>query len=162
MTVGPGNDVIVKDGVTGLNFPVGDGDALVECLDTSARGPRPPLALGAQARAAVVETYSSTAVARRLTDLYTSSGGTLRDQPRPPSLLMVTTVADTMHFLEPYAHHFRALGWRVEGAADGITISPRAAAFDTVYDVPFSRSIKDPPPAPRRARAISDVLDGRL
>lgn len=59
-----------------------------------------------------------------------------------PSLLMVTTVAATMHFLVPYANHFRAQGWRVDGAARDLTTSSRASAFDTVYDVPFSRSIK--------------------
>lgn len=79
---------------------------------------------------------------------------------RPPSLLMVTTVADTMHFLEPFARHFRALGWRVEGAADGLSSSPRAAAFDAAYDVPFSRSIKDGRKHLAAATAISDVLDG--
>ena len=72
VTVGPGNDVIVKDGVTGLNFPVGDGDALLACLTRLLEEPDLRSRLGAQARAAVVDTYSSTAVARRLTDLYTS------------------------------------------------------------------------------------------
>ena len=73
---------------------------------------------------------------------------------------MVTTVAKTMHFLEPYAHHFRERGWRVEGAADGLSTSPRAAAFDAVHDVPFSRSIKDAGRQLAAARAIGRVLDG--
>ena len=73
---------------------------------------------------------------------------------------MITTVADTMHFLEPFARHFRALGWRVEGAADSLASSPRAASFDAVHDVPFSRSIKDGRKHVAAASAISDVLDG--
>jgi glycosyltransferase involved in cell wall biosynthesis len=61
----------------------------------------------------------------------------------PPSLLVVTTVPGTMHFLVPYVRHFRALGWRVDGAARDLSADVRADEFDLVHDVPLSRSLKD-------------------
>ena len=61
-----------------------------------------------------------------------------------PSLLVVTTVAGTMGFLTPYVRHFRERGWRVDGAARGISTDRQAlAAFDAVHEVPLSRSIRD-------------------
>lgn len=59
-----------------------------------------------------------------------------------PRLLFIATVPVTLRsFLLPYARHFRSLGWRVDGAANGISACAScSAAFDAVHDVPFSRS----------------------
>lgn len=76
------------------------------------------------------------------------------------SLLMVTTVGATLsHFLAPYAAHFRALGWRVDAAANGATREPRVLeAFDNVYELPFSRSIRDVRGLARARRALIELL----
>lgn len=62
-----------------------------------------------------------------------------------PRLLLVSTVAVTIrHFLRPYANHFRSLGWRVDAAANGLTTDEIGReAFDAVYDLPLSRSLRD-------------------
>lgn len=62
-----------------------------------------------------------------------------------PRLLLVSTVAVTVrHFLRPYADHFRSLGWRVDAAANGLTTDEIGReAFDAVYDLPLSRSLRD-------------------
>ena len=63
----------------------------------------------------------------------------------PISLLYVSTVSSTAgHFLAPYAAHFRALGWRVDAAANGASAdSAVQRAFDHVHDLPLSRSPSD-------------------
>ena len=85
--------------------------------------------------------------------------------PMPPgvSLLYVATVAQTIRgFLTPYAAHFRALGWRVDAAANGAsTDAALRDAFDHVYELPFSRSILDLQSLVRGERAISKVLASR-
>ena len=69
---------------------------------------------------------------------------------KEPSLLIVTTVSASMSFHLPFVEHFRELGWRVDGAARGIGDDSRVArVFDTVYELPFSRSLID-------VRALSD------
>lgn len=70
VTIGPGNDVIVEDRVNGLSFPIGDGDGLLACLTEAATDPALRRRLGQQAHDAVAATYSITAVARRVSDLY--------------------------------------------------------------------------------------------
>ena len=64
-----------------------------------------------------------------------------------------------MHFLVPYVRHFRALGWRIEGAASGVDSDPRATEFDAVHEVPISRSIKDVRGMMEGARVIGSVLE---
>ena len=60
------------------------------------------------------------------------------------ALLVVTTVSASMAFHVPFVEHFRGLGWRVDGAARGISTDARlAGVFDHVYELPFSRSIRD-------------------
>ncbi len=44
----------------------------------------------------------------------------------PASMLVITTVAETMGFLLPFVHHFRTLGWQVDGCARGITENKQA------------------------------------
>ena len=60
-------------------------------------------------------------------------------------MLIVATVASTIRsFLIPYATHFRAAGWRVDAAAKGASTDPQVLdAFDTTFDIPISRSVKD-------------------
>lgn len=59
----------------------------------------------------------------------------------PPSLLVVTTVSSTLHFVLPYVRHFRQQGWRVDGAANGISTDDKwTGEFQSVHDVPLSRS----------------------
>jgi glycosyltransferase involved in cell wall biosynthesis len=65
--------------------------------------------------------------------------------PSGISLLYVATVSGTIRqFLAPYAAHFRALGWRVDAAANGVSTDAAVReAFDHVYELPISRSIFD-------------------
>ncbi len=80
--------------------------------------------------------------------------------PRDVSLLMVATLSRTIRgFLLPYAKHFRALGWRVEAAANGGTADAALHdAFDAVHELPLSRSIRDVAGLVRSERALADVL----
>ena len=61
-------------------------------------------------------------------------------------LLIVTTVPITIRaFLLPFAHHFRSLGWQVDGMAQGISGDAEClAACDRVWDVEWSRNVLDP------------------
>jgi len=58
-----------------------------------------------------------------------------------PSLLLVTTVPITLEaFLLPFAQRFRALGWRVDGLANGASGVERLhGEFDNLHDVDWSR-----------------------
>ena len=80
--------------------------------------------------------------------------------PPAGSLLIVATVARTIRgFLLPYAEHFRALGWRVDAAANGGGGDEVLhEAFDHVYELPLSRSILDVGGILRAERAISALL----
>ncbi len=83
------------------------------------------------------------------------------DLAAAPSLLMVATVSNTIrHFLLPYAMHFRALGWRVDVAANGVTADPAVRqAFDHVHELPLSRSILDVGGMMRAERELSAILE---
>ena len=75
------------------------------------------------------------------------------------SLLVVTTVSASMGFHLPYVQHFRGLGWRVDGAANGISQDKRVSdAFEHVYELPFSRSIRDLRAMTTGARALARTL----
>jgi glycosyltransferase involved in cell wall biosynthesis len=60
-------------------------------------------------------------------------------------LLIVTTVPDTLcGFLLPFAHRFRALGWRVDAMAEAVSNCKQSlTAFDRVWDVQWSRQPLD-------------------
>ena len=81
--------------------------------------------------------------------------------PLGASLLMVATVAHTIgHFLVPYAAHFRAVGWRVEAAANGATDDPVLRdTFDRVHEIPLSRSLLDLDGLARGARSLLAILE---
>ncbi|UKO97601.1 glycosyltransferase family 4 protein [Nostoc sp. UHCC 0870] len=59
---------------------------------------------------------------------------------------MVTTVPDTLSaFLIPFAHHFRAQGWRVDAMTQGVSQNVECIkAFDQVWDVEWSRNPLNP------------------
>jgi glycosyltransferase involved in cell wall biosynthesis len=59
-----------------------------------------------------------------------------------PKLLYVTTVPYTMQaFLFPFARHFRAKGWTVDAAANGVTSAEDCVAeFDHTWDIDWARS----------------------
>lgn len=60
-------------------------------------------------------------------------------------LYVSTTPAIIRNFLIPYAAHFRGLGWEVHAAARGATTEPALVdAFDSVDELPLSRSLRDP------------------
>lgn len=62
-----------------------------------------------------------------------------------PRLLIVSTVALTIDtFLTPFAHHFRTLGWTVDGMAAGLPASARASVLDTAWDISWNRNPLDP------------------
>ncbi len=81
--------------------------------------------------------------------------------PSGPSLLIVTTVSGTLRgFLTPYAAYFRALGWRVDAAANGVSGDPRLMdAFDHVHELPLSRSLRDVRGLERSRRALQESLE---
>ncbi len=62
------------------------------------------------------------------------------------SVLFVTTIPDTLRaFLLPFAQYFRALGWRVDAMAQGISTCPKCLhSFDRVWEVEWSRNPLDP------------------
>lgn len=61
-------------------------------------------------------------------------------------LLIVTTIAGAIEdFILPFVHHYRGLGWQVDGVAVDITSnSACVAALNSVWDVPWSRNPLDP------------------
>lgn len=61
-------------------------------------------------------------------------------------LLVVTTVPITVRsFLLPFIQHFRSLGWRVDGMAQGISADLACVeACDRVFDIQWSRNVLDP------------------
>jgi len=61
------------------------------------------------------------------------------------TILHVATVPTTLRsFLLPYASHFRALGFRVFAAANGVSACPQCRqAYDGVYDIQWSRNPLD-------------------
>lgn len=62
------------------------------------------------------------------------------------SALFIATVPETISgFLLPFAEHFRSLGWRVDGMAQGISdFSECQQGFDRLWDVEWSRNPLDP------------------
>ena len=66
--------------------------------------------------------------------------------PPPPRILMVSTVSMTLRaFLLPFADHFRALGWKVDGMASGASTDRALTAhFDQCIDVAWSRNPFNP------------------
>jgi len=61
-------------------------------------------------------------------------------------ILIVTTIAGTLEdFILPFVHHYRNLGWQVDGVSVDITSNPACvAALNSVWDVPWSRNPLDP------------------
>jgi glycosyltransferase involved in cell wall biosynthesis len=61
-------------------------------------------------------------------------------------ILIVTTIAGTLEdFILPFVHHYRNLGWQVDGVSVDITSYPACvAALNSVWDVPWSRNPLDP------------------
>lgn len=84
----------------------------------------------------------------------------VRDGTDPPRLLLVSTVAVTIrHFLRPYADHFRSLGWRVDAAANGMADDePGGHPFDSVFELPLSRSLHDLGGLVRGWRAVARAI----
>jgi mannosyltransferase len=63
-------ELVVEDGVTGVLTPPGDVDALVAALEPMLRDPAAAAAMGARARARVVEKFSLDAEANRIAEVY--------------------------------------------------------------------------------------------
>jgi mannosyltransferase len=61
---------VVEDGVTGVLTPPGDADALVAALEPLLRDPAQAVAMGARARARVLEKFSLDAEASAIADVY--------------------------------------------------------------------------------------------
>jgi glycosyltransferase involved in cell wall biosynthesis len=75
VTQGPGNDVLVEDGTTGLNFPVQDAEALRTCLQRMRLDPSLRSRLGRGAHELVWRRYSIEAVAEQVEAVYLSLDG---------------------------------------------------------------------------------------
>lgn len=92
-----------------------------------------------------------------------TDGESTSEETLPPRarLLIVATVSRTIAgFLLPYAAHFRALGWRVDAAANGATRDSRLlAAFDNAYELPLSRSLRDVGGLQRGLDALEEILE---
>ncbi|HEY3265343.1 MAG TPA: glycosyltransferase [Armatimonadota bacterium] len=73
-----------------------------------------------------------------------------------PRLLMVATVPVTLRgFLLPFARHFRARGWRVDGMAAGVSSNRDCVEnFDRVWDVEWSRN----PLHPRNLFGVPPII----
>jgi mannosyltransferase len=63
-------ELVVEDGVTGVLTPPGDVDALATALEPLLRDPAAAAAMGARARARVVEKFSLDAEANRIAEVY--------------------------------------------------------------------------------------------
>jgi glycosyltransferase involved in cell wall biosynthesis len=76
------------------------------------------------------------------------------------NLLIVTTVPDTLSaFLIPFAHHFRAQGWRVDAMAQGVSQNSEcAAAFEQLWDIEWSRNPLNPLNLTVAPRIIQKVI----
>src|ERR1700752_915053 len=61
---------VVEDGVTGVLTPPGDADALVAALEPLLGDPASAVAMGARARARVLERFSLDAEANAIADVY--------------------------------------------------------------------------------------------
>jgi glycosyltransferase involved in cell wall biosynthesis len=58
-----------------------------------------------------------------------------------PRVLFVTTVSITLEaFLQPFARHFRGMGWRVDCACREATANPHLTEFDSRFDLDLARS----------------------
>jgi mannosyltransferase len=65
-------ELVVDDGVTGVLTPPGDVDALAAALEPLLRDPASAAAMGARARACVVEKFSLDAEANKIAEVYKS------------------------------------------------------------------------------------------
>ena len=80
---------------------------------------------------------------------------------RAPRLLIAANLPMVEAFLLPYAQHYRALGWRVDLAANGATRSgPCREAFDATHDVAWTRSPRDLGSVLRAARTLRELVAG--
>lgn len=74
--------------------------------------------------------------------------------------LFVATVPETLSgFLLPFAEHFRSIGWRVDGMAQGIShFNECQQKFDRVWDIEWSRNPLDPKNLFVAAPRIKEIL----
>ena len=77
-----------------------------------------------------------------------------------PALLQVATMSWFFRaFLLPISRHFRALGWTVDGAANGTSICPDCtSAFTRVWEVDFSRNPLKPQNLVNGIRGIRELV----
>lgn len=75
-------------------------------------------------------------------------------------LLIVSTTYITLRaFLLPYARHFRALGWQVDGLASGASACPECGgAFNTSFDIEWTRNPGDLHAVMRGARRVREIV----
>jgi glycosyltransferase involved in cell wall biosynthesis len=80
-----------------------------------------------------------------------------------PRLLLVSTAPVFIRsFLLPYTRHFRALGWEVDGMANGITSDKEVRdAFDRVWDIDWSRKPLDSANFVRAPAVICQAMNSR-
>jgi glycosyltransferase involved in cell wall biosynthesis len=71
---------------------------------------------------------------------------------------MATTIPDTLQaFLFPYAMHLRANGWVVDAATSRM-LPALINHFDTVHNIPWTRSVRDPRNLATATRQLRRVL----
>lgn len=78
-----------------------------------------------------------------------------------PRLLIATTIPETIYaFLLPYAQHFRAQGWIVDGMAYNISgFGPCTEAFDRVWDIDWTRNPLSPQNFRRALPKICKIVE---
>ncbi len=79
-----------------------------------------------------------------------------------PSLLTLTTVPETtLAFLRPYGSYFRKAGWRVDAGARNLSSHSVEIAnnFDTVHDLPWSRSLYSLANYTRACRVLRKLVE---
>lgn len=80
---------------------------------------------------------------------------------RLPRVLFVATVASMIRaFLLPFAAHFRAKGWRVDAAAEGISTDRECCStFDNVTDIDWKRNPLNPNNLIGPPRTIQNLVE---
>jgi glycosyltransferase involved in cell wall biosynthesis len=147
-------------GASGIVVAVGDAIGMSMAWEMLRADAPARYALGANALSMIRAHYTARAEADAYAAVWgsVSAGSSIRHDstvatesvseitPRPPRILMVSTVSMTLRaFLLPFADHFRALGWKVDGMAFGASTDRALTAhFDQCIDVAWSRNPFNP------------------
>lgn len=164
-------DAAALVGESGLVVPVGDAAAIARAWSTLRADHASRHHRGAAALDRIRARYTAQVEAESYTDVWRGApvehdararmslrASSRASSPTPsptPRVLMVSTVSVTLRaFLLPFAEHFRARGWQVDGMASGAaTDSALGSHFDQLIDVTWTRN----PLHPRNLAAARQI-----